>query len=87
MSGIYVDANNNQITVEETNWRDDGNKVVIARLVNAPKRGYIAVDQGIGGFGNAECPSSYGMPCVTWFGGNERFPTAEAAITAIYEND
>lgn len=82
---MTVDGNCNRIVVETTSHFLDGRPLVVARLVDEPGRGYIALDEGTGGFGTEECPSSYGMPCMTWFGPGERFSTAEAALSAIGE--
>ncbi len=78
-----IDSNCNEILVERTYRTSGGNPIVIARLAGDTARGYLVEDEGTGGFGNEECPSSYGMPCLTWFGPGERYPDATAALAAL----
>jgi len=79
----FVDANHNRIVCVKSDRTHEGMPLVVVRLVLDPAHGYIASDEGTGCFGDDDCPSSYGMPCLSWFGVGERFPTAEAAIAAI----
>jgi hypothetical protein len=82
---IHTDSNNNRITAEPTGRTFDFRPIFIARLADDPTRGYLALDEGTGGFGNETCPDSYGMSCLTWFGAGERYATPEAALAAIGE--
>jgi len=81
----HIDSNCNHITAHPTDRTIDGRPLVVVQLVDDPSHGYIALDEGTGGFGDESCPSSYGMPCMTWFGVGERYPTPEAALAAIAE--
>ncbi len=81
---VYTDSSCNCITVERTTQTYDGLPLVVVRLVDDPAHGYLCVDEGTGGFGDEACPSSYGMPCLTWFGAGERHPDADAAVGALY---
>lgn len=78
-----IDSNGSRIIVYPTDYILDDCRLVIVRLMDDLSRGYIAMDDGTGGFGDESCPSSYGMSCVSWFGEGERYPTAEDALTAI----
>jgi len=78
-----VDSNSNEIRAVVSGRTRDGLPLVVVRLTANLGRGYIAQDEGTGGFGTAECPSSYGMPCMSWFGEGERYPDAETALAAI----
>jgi hypothetical protein len=79
------DSNCNLISASATGRTCDGRPLVVVRLLEEPNRGYVALDEGTGGFGTEDCPSSYGMPCMSWFGPGERYPTAEAAVEDIAE--
>jgi hypothetical protein len=83
MSEFFVDSSGNRITVSPSGRTLDGRPILIVRLASEPDAGYIALDEGYGAFGTEECPSSYGMSCMSWFGTGERFPTPHAAIAAI----
>ena len=78
-----VDGNCNIIEVVRTERTSLGYPIVVAKLCSDPRTGYLAADEGAGGFGNEGCPSSYGMPCITWFGPGERHPDAETALKAV----
>ena len=81
---IYaVDGNNNQITVTLASCTFEGLPMVICRMVDDPSVGYLALCEDGGGFGDEACPSSYGRPCLSWFGPGERYPDADAAIAAF----
>lgn len=80
-----VDGNSNAITVSPTSNTIDGKPLVVVRLVDEPTKGYIDLDEGNGGFGDEACPSDDGMPCMTWSGNGERYPSPEAALAAIAE--
>ena len=82
---MHVDSNNNRISIAPTDRSLDGRPLVVVRLADNPDTGYIALDEGTGGFGDEACPSSYGMPCLSWFGVGERYPDAEAALAAVAE--
>lgn len=83
MSTIYTDSNNNKITVRPTGLTYDGLPLLVAEIVSEPGHGYIVADEGTGGFGNDDCPSSYGMPCLTWYGPGERYPSAKIALDCL----
>ena len=58
--------------------------VYIVELCGEPGRGYLAEEDGDSAwFGDAECPSSYEMGCLGWFGPREGGITAEKAIRSL----
>ena len=78
-----IDSSHNVVLVSEPMKRFtcQNKPVVVVRLVKEPDRGYLAmVDDEGGGFGDDECPSSYGRPCITWFGPNSLYPSAFEAL-------
>jgi hypothetical protein len=92
-AAVHVDGSDNLVRVARTTRvvREDVNsdvfnEVLMVHLVDTPDKGYLAADEGTGGFGDAECPSSYGMPCITWFGPGERYPDANTALNAVTED-
>lgn len=80
---IYVDESGNRVTVVRTGNKYEGKPLIVVTLIDDPSRGYIALEEGEGGFGNEECPSSMGRPCLTWFGPNERYKDWLQAIACI----
>lgn len=79
---VHMDGNSNVVFVEKTTKISEGQPLVVVRLAAEPDHGYIAADEGTGGFGDGY-PSSYEMPCLTWFGAGERYPDAETALAAV----
>lgn len=79
----FIDSNNNRVCVCETGrLAADGCPLLVVRLADDLDTGYIAAVTGEGGFGDEACPSSYNRPCCCWFGPEERFPNAQAALEA-----
>jgi hypothetical protein len=80
-----VDSNTNIVLTARTSLLDpEGDALWVVRLVSEPDRGYIvAVDQKATVIlGTDECPSSYGAPCLTWFGPGERYGNVGEALEA-----
>ncbi len=85
-SKTYRDGNDNEITARDSGRKIDGHDVIIAELVSEPGHGYLALDLddcGHDWFGDETCPSSYNMPCLTWYGPNERYASADEALAAV----
>ena len=78
-----VDGNNNRVMVRKTGHTFSGRPLVVVQLVDEPARGYVALVEEFGGFGDDACPSSWGRPCLGWFGRGERYHTAEQALDSI----
>ena len=82
-----VDSNNNVVLVSQPTQRTcDGLPLLVVRLLDNPSKGYIAACEPDGGFGTEECPSSYGRPCLSWFGEGERYPDAFSALSAVADS-
>jgi hypothetical protein len=79
---MFVDSNENRVSVVDSG-RTLELPVLVVTLVDTPNRGYLALEELRGGFGDEACPSSYGRPCLTWFGPGERYPDARTALSAV----
>ena len=89
-SHTYVDGNGNQIIVRPVYDRyatfDNVNyhPVEAAYLCGRYGRGYlVAVTPDACGWWDESCPSSYGRPCLGWFGPGERLEDDFRAIEAL----
>jgi hypothetical protein len=80
---MFVDSNGNRVSVVASGRTLDRLPVLVVTLADTPNRGYLALEEPRGGFGDSACPSSYGRPCMTWFGPGERYPDARAALSAV----
>ncbi len=78
-----MDSSFNHITVHKTDAYCTGARLLVCRLVDEPGRGYLALAEEGGTFGTESCPSSYGRPCMTWFGLGERYPDEQTALNAV----
>lgn len=81
-SGL-VDGNGNEITVHETGYVLDGEDCLCVLLRGQSETGYVVTKGPQGAFGNEDCPSSYDMPCVAWFGSEEKYANAKAVLMAM----
>ena len=71
-----VDGNGNRISVTPTMLTVGGLPLVVARLLDDPSRGYLALDEGT-------CVYRTACPRMGWFGVGERYPDAESALSAL----
>jgi hypothetical protein len=76
----YIDGNSNRVVVRYQPYTSNGEPLIAATLVDEPDTGYIVVDTNEGGFGDVNCPSSYGMPCLEWFGPGQHYPNSDALL-------
>lgn len=82
---MNVDGNGNMISVENTSLTRDGLPLAVARLHADPAHGYVVSCEEDGGFGDADCPSSCGRPCLAWFGPGERYADAASALADLQD--
>lgn len=85
-SKVYVDSSCNKITVDEQEISHNELRLVVVRMADNPRLGYIAHREENGAFGDDTCPSSYGMPCLTWFGSGQRYPDSRIALNNIIKS-
>jgi len=70
-----VDGNSNRVNVRDLPFTlPTGQALMLASVVGEPGHGYVAAVEPDGGFGDEACPSSYGRPCLGWFGSGEAHP-------------
>lgn len=82
----FRDSNDNAVFVHAAGLRG----VYVVELREEPGHGYLAEEYGDNAwFGDDECPSSYDMPVIGWFGPDEGWDDAETAIRSLngYEVD
>ena len=82
----FRDGNDNPVYVHPSGLVG----VYIVELCEKPDHGYLAEENGPGAwFGDRQCPSSYEMPCIGWFGPGESWDDAEQGIRSLsgYEVD
>jgi len=77
-----MDGNCNEITVHETGYSLEGQDCLCVLLRGQDETGYVVTRGPQGAFGDVNCPSSYDMPCVAWFGPDEQYADAKAVLAA-----